>query len=184
MKKDYNVLRLWHECDGLPVGSTPHLESAADGCYANWCQINGHAALEQYRARPSFPTALPQPCPPVLGPVQQPAPSQPWSLTLPNKSVLFRTQCSMNTEHAACSSCWSSTDCAPLPCSFSLYSPKFVLWPFPPSILPPQHSFHSELHPSLSFSPVSHPPGRNEAIVVCSEGMQFELFSLGILELS
>ncbi len=50
MKKDYTVLRLWHECDGLPVGSIPHLESVADGCYANWCHINGHAALEQYRA--------------------------------------------------------------------------------------------------------------------------------------
>lgn len=98
MKNDYTVLCLWHQCDGLPVGSTLHLESAADGCNANWCQINGHAALEQFRARPSFPTALPQPCPLVLGHVRQPAPSQPRSLTLPSKSVLFRTQCSMNTE--------------------------------------------------------------------------------------
>lgn len=60
--------------NGLPVGSTPRLESATDGCYANWCQINGHAALDQFRAQPSFPTALPQPCPPILGHVWQPAP--------------------------------------------------------------------------------------------------------------
>lgn len=52
----------------------------------------------------------------------------------------------------ACSSCWSSTDCAPLPLTFPLQGPKFVLWPFLPSILSSQHSFHSELHPSLCFS--------------------------------
>ncbi len=65
----------------------------------------------------------------------------------------------MNTEHAACSSCWSSTDCAPLPCSFSLYSPKFVLWPFPPSILPPPRALFSFRAPPLPlfFSRLSSP---------------------------
>lgn len=58
----------------------------------------------------------------------------------------------------ASSSFRSSTDCAPLPLSFSLYGPKFVLWPFLPSILSSQHSIHSELCPSLCFSlPVLSP---------------------------
>jgi len=40
----------------------------------------------------------------------------------------------------------------------------------------------SSTPPSVCL-PLSYPSGRNEAIIVCSEGMQFELFSLGILEL-
>jgi len=55
-EKDENMLGRMtiqsNVCDGLPVGSTPRLESAADGRYANWCQINGHTALEQFSPLP------------------------------------------------------------------------------------------------------------------------------------
>lgn len=165
-----------------PVWSPQQMDAMLIGV-----RLMGMQLLSSSELNPSSPLLFPSHVHPFWATCGSQPPSQPWSLTLPSKSVLFRTQCNMNTER------WriglhalpvGRQQIVLLSLSLSLCMVQNLFFGlsclpfFPPSTL-----FILSSTPPSVFLPLSYPSGRNEAIVVCSEGMQFELFSLGILEL-
>lgn len=76
-----------------PVWSPQQMDAMLIGVRSMGMQL-----LSSSELNPSSPLLFPSHVHPFWATCGSQPPSQPWSLTLPSKSVLFRTQCNMNTE--------------------------------------------------------------------------------------